>query len=60
MSTIGGVKRESASSNENTNFPKKVGLFEADIVAINPTIEEYSTVLGMELKPDGKATDDLG
>ena len=45
---------------ENTNFPKKVGLFEADIVAINPTIEEYSTVLGMELKPESKATDYLG
>ena len=50
MSTIGGVKRESAGSGENTNFPKKVGLFESDVVAINPTIEEYSTVLGMELK----------
>jgi len=60
MSTIGGVKRESASNSENTNFPKKVGLFEADIVTINPTIEEYSTVLGMDLKPDSKATDYLG
>ena len=60
MSTIGGVKRESAGSGENTNFPKKVGLFESDVVAINPTIEEYSTVLGMDLKPDSKATDYLG
>tara|TARA_R100000951_G_scaffold4951_1_gene5634 strand:- start:59076 stop:59957 length:882 start_codon:yes stop_codon:yes gene_type:complete len=60
MSTIGGVKRESAGGGENTNFPKKVGLFEADIVAINPTIEEYSTVLGMDLKPESKATDYLG
>lgn len=60
MSTIGGVKRESAGSGENTNFPKKVGLFESDIVAINPTIEEYSTVLGMELKEGSKATDYLG
>lgn len=60
MSTIGGVKRESAGGGENTNFPKKVGLFESDIVAINPTIEEYSTVLGMELKEGSKATDYLG
>lgn len=60
MSTIGGVKRESAGGGENTNFPKKVGIFEADIVAINPTIEEYSTVLGMDLKPESKATDYLG
>ena len=60
MSTIGGVKRESAGSGENTNFPKKVGLFESEIVAINPTLEEYSTVLGMELKPESKATNYLG
>ena len=59
MSTIGGVKRESAN-NENTNYPKKVGLFEANIVAINPTIEEYNTVLGMELNPDSKVTEYLG
>ena len=59
MITIGGVKRESAN-NENTNYPKKVGLFEANIVAINPTIEEYNTVLGMELNPDSKVTEYLG
>ena len=59
MSTIGGVKRESAN-NENTNYTKKVGLFEANIVAINPTIEEYNTVLGMELNPDSKVTEYLG
>ena len=60
MSTIGGVKRESAGGGENTNFPKKVGLFESEIVAINPTIEEYSTILGMDLKEGSKATDYLG
>lgn len=59
MSTIGGVKRESAN-NENTSYTKKVGLFEANVVAINPTIEEYSTLLGMELNPDSKATEYLG
>jgi hypothetical protein len=59
MSAIGGVKRES-TNNENTNYPKKVGLFEARVVAINPTLEEYSTILGMELNPDSKATEYLG
>lgn len=59
MSTIGGVKRESAN-NENTSYTKKVGLFEANVVAINPTIEEYSTLLGMELNPDSKVTEYLG
>ena len=59
MSTIGGVKRESAN-NKKTSYTKKVGLFEANIVAINPTIEEYNTVLGMELNPDSKVTEYLG
>ena len=59
MSAIGGVKRESAN-NENTVYPKKVGLFEAKVIAVNPTIEEYSTVLGMELNPESKATEYLG
>ncbi len=59
MSKIGGVKRESLS-NENKVYPKKVGLFEANIIAINPTIEEYSTKLGMELNPDSRATEYLG
>ena len=58
MSTIGGVKRESA--NNEGNYSKKVGLFEAEIIAVNPTIEEYSTVLGMELNADSKATEYLG
>ncbi len=59
MSKIGGVKRESLN-NENKAYPKKVGLFEANVIAINPTIEEYSTKLGMELNPDSKATEYLG
>lgn len=58
MSGIGGSKRE---RKENTNeFPKKVGLFEATVVAINPTIEQYKDILGIELKEDSKATEYLG
>ena len=59
MSKIGGVKRESLN-NENKAYSKKVGLFEANVIAINPTIEEYSTKIGMELNPDSKATEYLG
>ena len=57
MSNIGGKKRESSS---NQDFAKKVGLFEANIIAVNPTIEQYKEVLGMELKEDSKAVEYLG
>ena len=58
MSTIGGIKRE--SNNTETKFGKKVGLFEANVIAINPTNEEYKDVLGIELGEDSKATNYLG
>lgn len=57
MSGIGGVKKE---SNNNESFSKKVGLFEANIVAVNPTIEEYKSKLGIELKEDSKAVEYTG
>ena len=57
MSNIGGKKRESSSNQE---FAKKVGLFEANVIAVNPTIEQYKEVLGIELKEDSKAVDYLG
>lgn len=58
MSAIGGKVREQGS-NEN-NYEKKVGIFEANVVAINPTAEEYSSILGREISPDSKATEYLG
>ena len=58
MSTIGGIKRE--STNTEGKFNKKVGLFEANVIAINPTNEEYKDVLGIELNEDSKATNYLG
>jgi hypothetical protein len=58
MSGIGGNKRQQ-SSGEST-FSKKVGLFEANVIAINPTIEEFKDKLGIELKEDSKAVDYLG
>lgn len=57
MSTIGGVKKESSTE---LKFGKKVGLFEANVIAVNPTIEEYSTILNIELPAESKATEYLG
>jgi hypothetical protein len=53
---IGGKKRT------NDTFEKvlKTGLLEANVVAINPTIEEFKDILGMELKEDSKAAEYLG
>lgn len=56
MSTIGGKKRE---SNALPEFTKQVGLFEAKVVAINPSAEEYKDVLEIELKDDSKALEYL-
>lgn len=57
MSSIGGKKKEQSQSGE---YAKKVGLFEATVVAINPSIEEYKDILGIELKEDSKAVEYLG
>jgi hypothetical protein len=57
MSNIGGKKRETP---QFTETQKKVGLFEAKVIAINPDTEEYKDVLGVELKEDSKATEYLG
>jgi hypothetical protein len=56
MSTgIGGSKRE------QTNFDneKYIGLFEAKVVAVNPTMEQFKDILDIELKEDSKQTDYL-
>ncbi len=58
MSTIGGVKRELNLS--DNNFSKKVGLFEANVIAINPTREEFKNKLGIEMSEDSKAIEYLG
>ena len=57
MSTIGGKKREQQSFPEST---KKVGLFEANVIAVNPTAEEFKDILNIELKEDSKQTEYLG
>jgi len=52
MSNIGGKKRESQGE-----FTKKVGLFSANVLCVNPSEKEYKEILGMELKEDSKATE---
>lgn len=59
MSNIGGDKRQNPVFEEK-EFAKKIGLFEARVIAVNPTTEEYSDVLGRQLKEDSKATEYLG
>ena len=54
---ITGVKRESLETKE---YAKKVGLFEAHIIAINPDAEWYNDELGVQLKEDSKSTIYLG
>ena len=50
---IGGSKREIPQGGD---FPKKVGIFEAKVLAINPTAREFKDILGIELKDDSNAT----
>lgn len=54
---IGGKKREQQQFTEST---KRVGLFEAKVIAINPDLEQYKEVLGIELKEDSKVVEYLG
>src|SRR6478736_851979 len=52
---IEGKKRE------NQGFEgKKVGLFAAKVVAVNPDREEFKEVLGIELKDESKADNYIG
>ena len=52
--SIGGSKKE------QKEFSKKIGIFEARVIAINPSAEEYKEVLGFDLKEDSKKTEYLG
>lgn len=45
---------------ENVESSKKVGLFLGKVICINPSVEEYKEILGIELKEDSKATEYLG
>lgn len=54
---IQGDQREQKQVQE---YAKKVGLFEAEVIAINPTAEEYKEVLAIDLPADSKAIEYLG
>lgn len=51
--SVGGKKRENTGE-----FSRKVGLFTANVIAINPTEKEYKE-MGMELKEGSKACEYL-
>lgn len=50
----------SGNKREQKDFSLKVGLFEANVIAINPNMEQFEKLLGIELKEDSKATEYLG
>lgn len=54
---IQGDQRETSQSKE---FKKKIGLFEGEVIAINPTAEEFKEILNIDLPETSKATDYLG
>ena len=54
---IEGNKKE---QQVQTEYKKRVGLFEAKVILINPTAEEYKDVLNIELKEDSKSVEYLG
>jgi hypothetical protein len=57
MSNIGGKKKEQQQFDAPV---RKVGLFEANVVAINPDAEECKNILGFEPKEDSKTLEYLG
>jgi len=57
MSGIKGTIRENNSTGEQEKY---VGVFTAKVLAVNPTVEQFKDLLGIELKEDSKATDYLG
>ncbi len=55
---IQGDKRE--RQQQQPEVSKKVGLFEARVIAINPTAEEFKDVLDIDLPEESKVTEYLG
>ena len=54
MSNIGGKVREFKE------FKKRIGLFEANVIAVNPSAEELKEKFNIELKEDSKLANYLG
>lgn len=55
MSGIGGKTRPDYVPSE-----RYVGVFEGEVIAINPSREEYKDILGIELSEESKATEYIG
>ncbi len=53
--SIGGKVREKKESGI-----LKTGLFAGNVLCINPSVQEYKEILGIELKEDSKATEYIG
>jgi hypothetical protein len=60
MSAIGGKKKETQNYEGGQASSKYIGLFEGKVVAVNPDLEQYKEILGMEIKEDSKALDYIG
>jgi hypothetical protein len=54
---IGGQVRERKESQDQV---KKVGVFEGKVIVVNPSVEQFKSILGIELNDDSKATEYLG
>ena len=50
----------SGNKREVKDFQKFCGIFEGEVICINPSVEEFKEILNMELKEDSKAADYLG
>jgi len=45
---------------EQKDFSKFCGIFEGSVICVNPSVEEYKEILGIDLKEDSKAAEYIG
>lgn len=50
----------SGNIKEQKSFEKFVGIFEGEVVCINPSVEEFKEILDINLKEDSKAAEYIG
>lgn len=54
------IQGEQREQREQKEYTKRVGLFEGEVIAINPTAEEFKDKLNIELQEGSKVTEYLG
>lgn len=54
------IQGEQREQREQKEYTKRVGLFEGEVIAINPTAEEFKDKLNIELPEGSKVTEYLG